>query len=115
MVLAQISVLSYAEEALLVLLAGAALPLALRWFGVPQDLLQHGVGAAVGSVFVAYGLREFLRATGGGYYCCNHLFYQTLGVVMAALGWMILLASLAGPVRRQVEGGASADSDPTDG
>jgi hypothetical protein len=107
MVLAQIPALPHAEELLLVLLGGAALFLALRWFDAPPGLLQHAVGAAVGSAFLAYGLREFLRAAGGGYYCCNHLFYQMFGVLVAALGWMILLASLAGPIRRRFAGSAT--------
>ncbi|WP_232686544.1 hypothetical protein [Halobacterium zhouii] len=116
MSIAQFGVFPFAEEIVLLVFGAAAFVLARRQFDSPTDLLQHAAGAAAGSVFVAYGLREFLRATGGGYYCCNHLFYQVFGVVMTVLGWAILLVSVVGPVRRRFGGGgASADSNLTDG
>jgi hypothetical protein len=53
--------------------------------------------ATLGSLLVGYGIREFLRATGGGYYCCNHLMYQFKGTIVALIGWWLLLSALYGP------------------
>ncbi len=44
-----------------------------------------------GSLCISYGLREFLRATDGGYYCCHHWMYQIEGVAFTSIGWLILL------------------------
>ena len=61
---------------------------------------RYAAAATVGSLFVAYGLREFLRAFGGGYYCCNHLRYGFVGTVTALVGWVFLLLALYGPYYR---------------
>ena len=63
-----------------------------------RDLLARAAVAALGSAFAAYGLREVLRAWGGGYYCCNHGFYATLGLAITAVGWVFLVGALRGPI-----------------
>lgn len=52
--------------------------------------LYSGAGT-VGSLFIAYGLREFLRASGGGYYCCNLAQHQGNGIVLTFIGWVFLI------------------------
>lgn len=77
------------------------LPLLALPFGVAVDrgLLARAGAATVGSALVAYGLREVLRAWGGGYYCCNHAVYVALGLVISAVGWVLLLGAFRGSVR----------------
>jgi len=63
-----------------------------------RDLLARAAVSAVGSAFAAYGLREVLRAWGGGYYCCNHGFYAALGLAITMVGWVFLVAAIRGPI-----------------
>lgn len=58
-----------------------------------KRILGYAAAGTIGSLFISYGLREFLRATGGGYYCCNHATYQGLGVLLTFFGWAILLVA----------------------
>lgn len=60
---------------------------------IGKRIAAYAAAGTVGSLFIGYGLREFLRATGGGYYCCNHAQYQGIGVVLIFLGWVILLVA----------------------
>lgn len=53
--------------------------------------------ATLGSLLVAYGVRGFLRAVGGGYYCCNHLWHGSKGALVAFVGWSILLLAFYRP------------------
>lgn len=76
-----------------VLLAGTA-----RLVDVGRDLLVRGALAGLGSGTVAYGLRQFLRAVGGGYCCCNHAVLATVGLLVAAAGWAVLLVAIDGRV-----------------
>ena len=62
---------------------------------VSERSLKCAVAATIGSLLIAYGLREFLRATGGGYYCCNHLWYQGQGAILTFAGWLILMLAWA--------------------
>jgi|GEM_PF-3719074 len=66
--------------------------------GIGRDLLLRTGIATVGSAFVAYGLRDMLRTWGGGYYCCNHAIHATVGLTIAALGWVGLLVAIRGPI-----------------
>ncbi|MFB6353902.1 MAG: hypothetical protein ABEJ92_07420 [Halobacteriales archaeon] len=78
--------------------AGPAVGLLATALGsVDRDLLVRAAIAALGSGFVAYGLREFLRAFGGGYYCCNHAYYAAVGLGIAGVGWVGVLLALRGP------------------
>ena len=61
---------------------------------VKRVALYAGVGT-IGSLLIGYGLREFLRATGGGYYCCNHSQYQSMGIAVTFIGWAILIVAAA--------------------
>jgi hypothetical protein len=61
---------------------------------IDADLLARAGVASASSALVAYGLREVLRAVGGGYYCCNHAYFATVGLAIAGLGWLGLLAAL---------------------
>jgi len=63
--------------------------------GVVQRFASYSAAATTGSLFIGYGLREFLRATGGGYYCCNHAQYQGLGIVLTFIGWAVLIVAAA--------------------
>jgi len=56
-------------------------------------ITKYAAAGTIGSLFIGYGLREFLRATGGGYYCCNHAQYQGLGVILTFFGWAVLLVA----------------------
>ena len=56
-------------------------------------LAAYAIAGTIGSLFISYGLREFLRATGGGYYCCNHAQYQGFGIMLTLLGWVVLLVA----------------------
>lgn len=56
--------------------------------------LASAAVAVVASAFVAYGLRQFLRAVGGGYYCCNHAYFAAVGLLIAGVGWLGLLGAL---------------------
>ena len=67
-----------------------------RYSTIDQELLVRAAVATIGSAFVAYGLRELLRAWGGGYYCCNQAFYAATGLVIAGVGWVFLVAALRG-------------------
>ena len=55
--------------------------------------LRYALPGTVGSLLIGYGLREFLRATGGGYYCCNHVYYQSMGAILTLLGWTVIVAA----------------------
>ena len=55
--------------------------------------MKYSAGGTLGSLVLAYGLREFLRASGGGYYCCRHSLYQSQGMVLTFIGWVILLVT----------------------
>ncbi|QFU84474.1 hypothetical protein GCU68_18265 (plasmid) [Natronorubrum aibiense] len=57
-------------------------------------IIKYSAGGTLGSLFIAYGLREFLRASGGGYYCCRHSLYQTQGISLTFIGWVIILVTL---------------------
>lgn len=50
-----------------------------------EIIICAAVGTA-GSLFISYGLREFLRATGGSYYCCSHFVYQSQGIIFSFVG-----------------------------
>lgn len=63
-----------------------------------RDLVARAAVATLGSGFVAYGLRQFLRAFGGGYYCCHHAYYAAVGLLVAGVGWLCLLVALRGPL-----------------
>lgn len=54
---------------------------------VIKQLSKYAVAGTVGTLLIGYGLREFIRATGGGYYYCNHMFYQRFGATLTFLGW----------------------------
>lgn len=58
---------------------------------VSKRVAGYSVAGTAGSLFIGYGLREFLRAAGGGYYCCNHAQYLGFGIVLIFIGWSILL------------------------
>lgn len=78
--------------------AGPAVALLATALGsVDRDLLVRAAMAALGSGLVAYGLREFLRAFGGGYYCCNHAYFAAVGLGIAGVGWVGVLLALRGP------------------
>jgi len=57
-------------------------------------VLKYSAGGTLGSLFIAYGLREFLRASGGGYYCCRHSLYQSQGISLTFIGWVIFIVTL---------------------
>lgn len=56
-------------------------------------LICAAVGTA-GSLCISYGLREFLRATGGGYYCCSHYVHQSQGILLTFIGWLVLFGAM---------------------
>lgn len=56
-----------------------------------RKIVTCATAGTAGSLCIGYGLREFLRATGGGYYCCHHWAYQIGGTVLILIGWLILL------------------------
>ena len=77
-----------------------ALGLLALWIAYHLDVLPDQLGLSViattiGTICIGYGVREYLRATGGGYYCCNHEMYQLLGILVTAVGWAVLLVGLA--------------------
>ncbi|WP_435064542.1 hypothetical protein [Halobaculum sp. EA56] len=75
--------------------AALASPLALDRFPSP---IARPLAATAGTLAVAYGGREVLRALGGGYYCCSHAYYALAGAVLVFLGWVALVPALgAGP------------------
>ena len=78
----------------------------------PEPLSRPFV-AAVGTLALAYGGREFLRGMGGGYYCCSHLYYGFAGFVLVIAGWVAIVPALGvGPrVRRDDFGGADGTDD----
>jgi hypothetical protein len=53
----------------------------------------YAAAGTAGTILVGYGLREVLRATGGGYYCCNLAQHQGTGVLVTFLGWTVLLVA----------------------
>lgn len=53
----------------------------------------YAAAGTVGIILVGYGLREVLRATGGGDYCCNLLQHQGTGVPVTFLGWRVLVVA----------------------
>ena len=75
-----------------------ALATGLLVLDVDRDLLARSGLATASSAFVAYGLREVLRVWGGGYYCCSHAYYATVGLAITGLGWVGLLAVIRGPL-----------------
>ncbi|SHG43748.1 hypothetical protein [Halobaculum gomorrense] len=81
----------------------------------PEPLARPLV-AAVGTLALAYGGREFLRGFGGGYYCCSHLYYGLSGFVLVIAGWVAIVPALGvGPwVRRDDFDGAGARGDADD-
>lgn len=78
-------------HALLFLLAAL---LSLRLFDRYPDAIARPLVATTGTLSLAYGGREVLRALGGGYYCCSHGYYATAGVVLVLAGWVALLPAL---------------------
>jgi hypothetical protein len=58
---------------------------------VGTRLATYAAVGTAGSLLVGYGLRTFLRATGGGYYCRDHAQHRTVGIVLTVLGWVVLL------------------------
>lgn len=60
---------------------------------VGKRIATYAAAGTIGSLLIGYGLREFLRATGGGYYCCNHAQYQGFGITLTFLGWVVLLVA----------------------
>lgn len=58
-----------------------------------EIIICAAVGTA-GSLFISYGLREFLRATGGGYYCCSHYVHQSQGIILSFIGWLMLFVAM---------------------
>lgn len=61
--------------------------------------LKYAPLGTLGSLCIAYGLRMFLRATGGGYYCCDHGMFQVIGTVIALVGWTALFTAVLGAHR----------------
>ncbi|QLG63780.1 hypothetical protein [Halorarum salinum] len=57
-------------------------------------VLGRAGAATAGTLALAYGGREVLRALGGGHYCCSHGYYAAAGVVLAFAGWIALLPAL---------------------
>ncbi|TYT60255.1 hypothetical protein FYC77_19910 [Natrialba swarupiae] len=53
---------------------------------------KYSAGATLGSLTIAYGLTEFLSATGYSWY--RFAAYQGNGIVITFIGWMILLTTL---------------------
>ena len=79
-------------------LVAAALVVAALWsprlFARLPDRIARPLVATTGSLALAYGGREFLRAVGGGYYCCSHAYYAAAGVLIALAGWVALCVTL---------------------
>ncbi|MFC6787357.1 hypothetical protein ACFQFH_16230 [Halobaculum halobium] len=73
----------------------------------PEPLSRPFV-AAVGTLAVAYGGREFLRGFGGGYYCCSHLYYASAGFVLVIAGWFAIVPALGVAARARPD---SLDGD----
>lgn len=78
-------------HALLFLLAAL---LSLRLFDRYPDAVARPLVATAGTLALAYGGREVLRALGGGYYCCSHGYYATAGGALVLVGWVALLPAL---------------------
>jgi len=93
-----VRILPYLDDLVPLALSVVTLAAMVPVIDLDRDLLARAGVAALGSAFAAYGLREVLRAWGGGYYCCNHWFYAGLGLVIAAVGWVFLVAALRGPL-----------------
>ena len=93
-----VRVLPYLDDLLPLVLSVVTVLALVPVVDLDRDLLARAAVASVGSALVAYGLREVLRAWGGGYYCCNHGFYATLGLAITAVGWVFLVAALRGPI-----------------
>jgi len=91
-------ILPYLDDLLPLALSVVTLAALVPAVDLDRDLLARAAVAALGSAFAAYGLREVLRAWGGGYYCCNHGFYATLGLAITAVGWVFLVGALRGPI-----------------
>lgn len=64
-----------------------------------KTVVKYSTGGTLGSLLVAYGLREFLRATGGGYYCCDPVVFRTYGVALVFAGWAVLVVTGVGFTR----------------
>lgn len=87
--------------------------------GRRPDVLGHAGAATVGTLSLAYGGREVLRALGGGYYCCSHGFYAATGAVLVFTGWVALLPALGileppSPPSGRAESSGPTASDATD-
>ena len=97
MVLDQFTVefLGRLDELLGLAIASVALTATRRWRSRLDGVPARVVIATAGTLCIAYGVREFLRATDGGYYCCDHGFFQAIGIGLTAIGWAILLIGLA--------------------
>jgi len=95
-----VRVLPYLDDLLPLGLSIVVLVALVPVVDLDRDLLARAGVAALGSAFAAYGLREVLRAWGGGYYCCNHGFYAALGLAITMVGWVFLVGALRGPLLR---------------
>lgn len=82
-------------HAVLLLLAALLSPALI---GRRPDIFGHAGAATAGTLSLAYGGREVLRALGGGYYCCSHGYYAAAGAVLVFAGWIALLPAV-GAVR----------------
>ena len=91
-------ILPYLDDLLPLALSVVTLAALVPLVDLDRDLLARAGVAAIGSAFAAYGLRQVLRAWGGGYYCCNHGFYAALGLAITAVGWVFLVGALRGPI-----------------
>ncbi|QLG29112.1 hypothetical protein HUG10_16940 [Halorarum halophilum] len=78
-------------HAALLLLAALLSPALI---GRRPDIFGHAGAATAGTLSLAYGGREVLRALGGGYYCCSHGYYAVAGGVLVFAGWIALLPTL---------------------
>ena len=93
-----VRILPYLDDLLPLVLSVVTVLALVPVVDLDRDFLARAAVPSVGSALVAYGLREVLRAWGGGYYCCNHGFYATLGLAITAVGWVFLVAALRGPI-----------------
>ncbi|EMA38227.1 hypothetical protein [Halobiforma nitratireducens] len=53
---------------------------------------KYAAGATLGTIVVAYGLQEFLSATGHSWF--RHAAYQGSAILFTFVGWVILLLTV---------------------
>jgi len=64
------------------------------WYRDCRTIGKCSAGATLGSLTIAYGLTEFLSATSYSWYRFAAYQDQGSGIVIAFIGWMILLTTL---------------------